>query len=131
MPRSKCIEHGATPRLNRTACLSILHPTLCYGLVKVVILGTGWGAHALLKGIDAAKFDVTTVSPRNFFLFTPMLAASAGERLTEILSEMKRATSIDVMMLPVLKRCFETTALAFNLDAHRSQGKLVCGFMQT
>lgn len=44
----------------------------------MVILGTGWAAHALLKDIDASKFDVTTVSPRNFFLFTPMLAASAG-----------------------------------------------------
>lgn len=44
---------------------------------KVVVLGTGWAAHALLKEIDATKFEVTTVSPRNFFLFTPMLAASA------------------------------------------------------
>lgn len=41
------------------------------------MLGTGWAAHALLKEIDASKFEVTTVSPRNFFLFTPMLAASA------------------------------------------------------
>lgn len=46
---------------------------------QVVILGTGWVAHALLRDIDGNKFDVTTVSPRNFFLFTPMLAASAGE----------------------------------------------------
>ncbi|CAM9788443.1 unnamed protein product [Ectocarpus sp. 6 AP-2014] len=44
---------------------------------RVVVLGTGWAAHALLKEIDASKFEVTTVSPRNFFLFTPMLAASA------------------------------------------------------
>lgn len=43
----------------------------------MVVLGTGWAAHALLKEIDATKFEVTTVSPRNFFLFTPMLAASA------------------------------------------------------
>eukprot|EP00904_Undaria_pinnatifida_P011571 jgi/Undpi1/7544/HiC_scaffold_22.g10017.m1 len=44
---------------------------------RVVVLGTGWAAHALLKEIDSTKVDVTTVSPRNFFLFTPMLAASA------------------------------------------------------
>ncbi|CAM9533373.1 unnamed protein product [Scytosiphon promiscuus] len=44
---------------------------------RVVVLGTGWAAHSLLKEIDASKFEVTTVSPRNFFLFTPMLAASA------------------------------------------------------
>lgn len=35
---------------------------------KLVILGSGWGAASLLKGIDAAKFDVTVVSPRNHFL---------------------------------------------------------------
>ncbi|CAM9925329.1 unnamed protein product, partial [Discosporangium mesarthrocarpum] len=45
---------------------------------KVVVLGTGWGSHAFLKSVNGNKFQVTTVSPRNFFLFTPMLAASAG-----------------------------------------------------
>eukprot|EP00592_Proboscia_alata_P008067 CAMPEP_0194358190 /NCGR_PEP_ID=MMETSP0174-20130528/5487_1 /TAXON_ID=216777 /ORGANISM="Proboscia alata, Strain PI-D3" /LENGTH=644 /DNA_ID=CAMNT_0039128437 /DNA_START=86 /DNA_END=2020 /DNA_ORIENTATION=+ len=46
---------------------------------RLVILGTGWGAAALLKQIDASRFDVTVISPRNFFLFTPMLAgASVG-----------------------------------------------------
>ena len=44
-----------------------------------MILGTGWGAAAFLKEIDTTQFDVTVVSPRNFFLFTPMLAgASVG-----------------------------------------------------
>lgn len=46
---------------------------------RVVVLGTGWGAAAFLKEIDTKMFDVTVVSPRNFFLFTPMLAgASVG-----------------------------------------------------
>ena len=46
---------------------------------KIVILGTGWGSAAFLKEIDTSRFDVTVVSPRNFFLFTPMLAgASVG-----------------------------------------------------
>lgn len=46
---------------------------------KIVVLGTGWGAAAFLKAIDTDKFDVTVISPRNFFLFTPMLAgASVG-----------------------------------------------------
>jgi hypothetical protein len=44
---------------------------------RVVVLGTGWASHAFLSSIDAEEFDVTVVSPRNFFLFTPMLAASA------------------------------------------------------
>lgn len=46
---------------------------------RIVVLGTGWGSAAFLKGIDASEFDVTVISPRNFFLFTPMLAgASVG-----------------------------------------------------
>jgi hypothetical protein len=46
---------------------------------KVVVLGTGWGAAAFLKGIDTRLYDVTVISPRNYFVFTPMLAgASVG-----------------------------------------------------
>lgn len=46
---------------------------------RLLVLGTGWGSAAFLKSIDTNKFDVTVVSPRNFFLFTPMLAgASVG-----------------------------------------------------
>ena len=44
---------------------------------KVVVLGSGWGAQAFLSGVDATKFDVTVISPRNYFLFTPMLAGAA------------------------------------------------------
>jgi hypothetical protein len=46
---------------------------------RVVVLGTGWGAAAFVKGIDTSQYDVTVISPRNYFLFTPMLAgASVG-----------------------------------------------------
>jgi hypothetical protein len=44
---------------------------------KVVVLGTGWGGHSFVKTIDATKYDVKVISPRNYFMFTPMLAASA------------------------------------------------------
>ena len=44
---------------------------------KVVILGTGWGSAAFLKGVNADLYDVTVISPRNYFLFTPMLAGSS------------------------------------------------------
>jgi hypothetical protein len=39
---------------------------------KIVVLGTGWGASAFLKDIDADMYDVTIISPRNYFLFTPV-----------------------------------------------------------
>ena len=45
----------------------------------IIVLGTGWGAASFLKSIDCNKYDVTVISPRNYFVFTPMLAgASVG-----------------------------------------------------
>jgi len=44
---------------------------------KLVILGAGWGSASFLRGIDTDRYDVTIISPRNYFLFTPMLAGSA------------------------------------------------------
>jgi hypothetical protein len=44
---------------------------------KLVILGAGWGSAAFLRGIDTERYDVTVISPRNYFIFTPMLAGAA------------------------------------------------------
>ena len=60
----------------------------------IVVLGTGWGAAAFLKNIDTDKYDVTVVSPRNYFVFTPMLAgASVGsvdfKSITEPIREVR------------------------------------------
>lgn len=76
---------------------------------KIVVLGTGWGAAAFLKGINANHYDVTVISPRNYFVFTPMLAgASVGtvdyRSITEPIREINRkanflegvATEVDV-----------------------------------
>ncbi|RXK41726.1 NADH dehydrogenase [Tremella mesenterica] len=39
----------------------------------VVVLGSGWGATSFLKNLDTEEFNVVVVSPRNYFLFTPLL----------------------------------------------------------
>ena len=39
----------------------------------LVILGSGWGSIPLLKNLDTTKYNVVIVSPRNYFLFTPLL----------------------------------------------------------
>lgn len=39
----------------------------------LVILGTGWGSVSLLKKLDTENYNVIVISPRNFFLFTPLL----------------------------------------------------------
>lgn len=40
---------------------------------NLVILGTGWGAVSLLKKLDTENYNVIVISPRNYFLFTPLL----------------------------------------------------------
>ncbi|RAK97141.1 alternative NADH-dehydrogenase [Aspergillus ibericus CBS 121593] len=39
----------------------------------LVILGTGWGTVSLLKKLDTENYNVVVISPRNYFLFTPLL----------------------------------------------------------
>ncbi|BDA51498.1 Internal alternative NAD(P)H-ubiquinone oxidoreductase A1 [Coccomyxa sp. Obi] len=43
----------------------------------VLVLGSGWAAHSFIKVIDTEMCDVVVVSPRNHFIFTPMLPSSA------------------------------------------------------
>lgn len=38
-----------------------------------MLAGTGWGSVALLKNLDTENYNVIVVSPRNYFLFTPLL----------------------------------------------------------
>ncbi|KAG2744851.1 NADH dehydrogenase [Suillus brevipes Sb2] len=43
----------------------------------LVILGSGWGATSLLKGLGTIITLYIVVSPKNFFLFTPLLLSVA------------------------------------------------------
>ena len=43
---------------------------------RVVILGSGWGALSMLRKLHTDQFQVTVVSPKNYFLFTPLLAST-------------------------------------------------------
>ena len=47
------------------------------GKTRVVVLGSGWGAIPFLKGLsdEACRntYEVTVISPRNYFLYTPLL----------------------------------------------------------
>jgi NADH dehydrogenase FAD-containing subunit len=40
---------------------------------RIVILGSGWAGLSILKDIDCTKYEVIMISPRNYFLFTPLL----------------------------------------------------------
>ncbi|KAI7826717.1 hypothetical protein BX661DRAFT_183325, partial [Kickxella alabastrina] len=40
---------------------------------RLVVLGSGWGAVSILKTLRPDTYDVTVVSPDNYFIFTPLL----------------------------------------------------------
>ncbi|KAK8629418.1 hypothetical protein V6N13_078259 [Hibiscus sabdariffa] len=40
---------------------------------KLVLLGTGWAGMSFLKNLNNPTYEVEIVSPRNFFVFTPLL----------------------------------------------------------
>ena len=46
---------------------------------RLLVVGSGWGAHAVIKIIDSLDdgYRVLCVSPKNYFLFTPMLASTS------------------------------------------------------
>ncbi len=43
---------------------------------SVIVLGSGFAAFSLLKEIDVKRYAVRVVSPRNHFLFTPLLPST-------------------------------------------------------
>lgn len=40
---------------------------------RIIVLGSGWAALSFIKQLDTSLYEVVLVSPRNYFLFTPLL----------------------------------------------------------
>ena len=47
------------------------------GRERIIILGSGWAGFVLSRRLKREKFQVVVVSPRSYFVFTPLLAGSA------------------------------------------------------
>ncbi|KAL7573045.1 hypothetical protein ACA910_018737 [Epithemia clementina (nom. ined.)] len=76
----------------------------------VVVLGSGWAAHALMKVADCHKLRLIIVSPSNHFVFTPMLASAAvGTVEYRSMTEAVRAAN------PMIAEYLEGAATAVNL----------------
>ena len=43
----------------------------------MIVIGSGWASHSLLKIIEAESYRVICISPRPYFIFTPMLSSTA------------------------------------------------------
>ncbi|CDR98045.1 NADH dehydrogenase, putative [Babesia bigemina] len=51
---------------------------------QVVVLGTGWSSLYFVKNLDLTKFDLTVVSPRNYFTFTPLLPKLSAGKISPV-----------------------------------------------
>mmetsp|Transcript_37032 Transcript_37032/g.111786 ORF Transcript_37032/g.111786 Transcript_37032/m.111786 type:complete len:460 (-) Transcript_37032:310-1689(-) len=82
---------------------------------RLVILGTGWASFRVLTDIDASKYHVHVVSPRNHLLFTPMLASSALGTVNQ------RSTCQPVRPVAAEKKAkyYESKATAIDKEAKR------------
>ncbi|MCO5581707.1 hypothetical protein L7F22_035596 [Adiantum nelumboides] len=46
---------------------------------RILVLGSGWAGVSFLKSLDCDLYDIHIISPRNFFVFTPLLpSVTAG-----------------------------------------------------
>jgi NADH dehydrogenase FAD-containing subunit len=58
---------------------------------RVLVIGSGWASHALIKCLDSQRYRSLVVSPTNYFVFTPMLAStSVGTTETRSIIEATR-----------------------------------------
>eukprot|EP00438_Fugacium_kawagutii_P026674 Skav231881 [mRNA] locus=scaffold54:296676:305340:- [translate_table: standard] len=64
---------------------------------KVVVLGSGWGALSFVRKLDPSAFDVTVVSPRPFFFYTPLLVGST----TGVVSPGTSAAAVSAIIEPI------------------------------
>lgn len=45
---------------------------------KLVVLGCGFAGYSLLRRLSPKRWDATLITPRNYFLFTPLLASASS-----------------------------------------------------
>lgn len=44
---------------------------------RVVVLGSGWAGYTFARELDSKKYQVVIISPRSYFVFTPLLAGTS------------------------------------------------------
>ena len=44
---------------------------------RIVVLGSGWAGYTLARDLSPQKFQVVVISPRSYFVFTPLLASTS------------------------------------------------------
>ncbi|KAL4895744.1 pyridine nucleotide-disulfide oxidoreductase-domain-containing protein [Aspergillus ambiguus] len=60
---------------------SVAFPEPDKGKERVVILGSGWGGYTLSRKLSPELFQPLVISPRSYFVFTPLLTETASGSL--------------------------------------------------
>ncbi|CAL1709677.1 unnamed protein product [Somion occarium] len=77
------IQHNTLRRVNSLASLRAFGSPRNFSSSaprskpRLVILGSGWGGYEVLRGINKKRWNITVISPTNYFNFTPLLASCA------------------------------------------------------
>lgn len=89
------------------------------GSTNVVVLGSGWGSIAFLKSLkDTSNYNVTVISPRNYFLYTPLLPGAATGAIEE------RSIVEPIRNMLARQNCQFYEATCLQIDPKRK--KMVC-----
>ncbi|KAJ6511438.1 NDE1, mitochondrial external NADH dehydrogenase [Mycena vitilis] len=72
-----CIRQAGLPSHNLKVTSRNFASSPVHQKQRLLIVGSGWGGYGVLRGLDKKRWDVTIISPNNYFNFTPLLASCA------------------------------------------------------
>lgn len=76
-----CGSHVSKRRLATQIQHSAAFAEPDHGKERVVILGSGWGGYTLSRKLSPKSFKPLVISPRSYFVFTPLLTEAASGSL--------------------------------------------------
>lgn len=85
MPDGLYLIYNDMQQIERDGGLDALGPPAA-GKQRVVVLGSGWAAMSFIKAWNPAlseKYELVLVSPRNYFVYTPLLPAMCAGTVEE------------------------------------------------
>jgi NADH:ubiquinone reductase (non-electrogenic) len=92
------------------------------------VLGSGWGSLSFSSSVDTNKYDVKVISPRNYFLFSPLLSHGAVGKLHDFAIKetfrhaLARADRADVQFAEA--ECTKIDPNAKTVTCRRSDGSM-------
>jgi NADH:ubiquinone reductase (H+-translocating) len=79
--RAAAVDHEDILRAQHSAATTTYPLVEQTGRENVVVLGSGWGGYVFSRRLSPKKYSCTVVSPRSYFVFTPLLTDTAAGNL--------------------------------------------------